>query len=68
MKTVVLVGALGALIFGNVGLMAHGEAYLVFSRESADKWGKTCKYYYPFRLFSFDVTVGQPCPTWVSQP
>jgi hypothetical protein len=54
-----------ALIFvANAGLMLWGQAPLVWSGSTPDKWNRSCRYYYPVRMFEVVLPLSQDCPRW----
>ena len=54
-----------ALIVGvNFGLLLWDEAPLISSGQTADKWNRSCKYYFPFRIIEQKLPLTQSCPRW----
>jgi hypothetical protein len=54
-----------ALIFGaNVALLGWGQALLAWSTSTPDGWSRSCRYYYPVRVFEVTLPLSQSCPYW----
>jgi hypothetical protein len=58
-----------ALIFvANAGLLLWGEAPLVWSTSTNNQWNRSCRYYYPVRMFEVVLPLSQDCPHWMTPP
>jgi len=58
------VTALALIVGANAGLLLWGQAPLVWSSSTADGWQRSCRYYYPVRVFEVVLPLTQNCPRW----
>lgn len=56
-----------ALIFlANAGLLLWGQAPLIWTGATSDQWNRSCRYYYPVRIFEVVIPFSQNCPRWTN--
>jgi len=59
--------ALAVIVGLNASQWVWGQALLVWSSATADGWSRSCRYYYPVRVFEVTLPSGQGCPR-VTEP
>ena len=57
-------GALALIVGVNFGLLLWDEAPLISSGQTADRWSRSCKYYFPVRVIERTLPLSQSCPRW----
>jgi hypothetical protein len=58
------VTAVALIVGANVALIGWGYAPLVWTASAPDGWSRSCRYYYPVRVFEKALPLSQSCPHW----
>jgi hypothetical protein len=57
---------LALIVMVNVGLFVWGQGPRVWSTTTADRWKRSCLYYYPVRTFEVILPLNENCPPWAT--
>jgi len=54
--------ALAVIVGLSAAQWVWGQALLVSSGSTADRWNRSCRYYFPMRVFEVTLPLSQECP------